>query len=62
MASLKQEGIVLARGQKMASLGGTQDRRKELKIMLGKDAGGAGEPHLDFVYYPGLPGMSLCLF
>ena len=59
MTSLEQEGIVLAEGQKMASLGGTQDRRKELKMMLGREAGGGGEPHLDFVYYPALPGMSL---
>ena len=45
----------------MASLGGTQDRRKELKMMLGRAAGGAGQPHSDFVYYPGRPGMSLSL-
>ena len=61
MTSLEQEGIVLAGGQKMASLGGTQDRRKELKMMLGRAAGGAGQPHSDFAYYPGRPGMSLSL-
>ena len=45
MTSLEQDGIVLAEGQKMASLGGgggTQDRRKELRMMLGGGRRGWG--------------------
>lgn len=51
MTSLEQEGRVLTEGRKKASLGGTQYRRKGLKMTLGKEAEGAGEPHF-FSYYP----------